>query len=332
MPKSQKLGTVRRTKSLPARRQLRGKLVLLLISLLICLGVCESGLRIFCRESLGRVEDEKTLTYRYDSELGWFPVPNTSKRFTGSRTITVTHNSQGFRDSERASAPGDKPAIIFLGDSLVWGFDVEAQERFTDKLQAKHPEWSVYNFGVSGYGTDQEYLLLQKHFDEYHPKVVFLVICGDNDNEDNAWNIRGGYYKPFYTLEGGRPKVNNVPVPKSEKVVFAAHKFLCGPYLIRLVVRAYCRLVSPPPRRNPDPPTGVLLLDLRQYVTARRASFVVGLQHSHVDIQKFLEDFKIPFVDLETTNSAHVYPALGKHWTPEGHTFVAEKIDEFLKK
>src|SRR5882762_6466773 len=208
MPKSQKLGTVRRTKSLPARRQLRGKLVLLLISLLICLGICESGLRIFCRESLGRVEDEKTLTYRYDSELGWFPVPNTTKRFTGSRTITVTHNSQGFRDFERAPAPGDKPAIIFLGDSLVWGFDVEAQERFTDKLQAKHPEWSVYNFGVSGYGTDQEYLLLQKHFDEYHPKVVFLVICGDNDNEDNAWNIRGGYYKPFYTLEGGRPKVN----------------------------------------------------------------------------------------------------------------------------
>src|SRR6266850_1688176 len=328
--KLKKYGATRKPKSAPAGAPLRSKVVLLSFSLLICAAVCEMGLRIFYRDGLGQVEDERSLTYRYDAELGWFPISNGTKRFTGSRTITVSHNSKGFRDVEPVK--GDKPAIVFLGDSLVWGFNVEGPERLTDKLQSQHPEWSVYNFGISGYGTDQEYLLLQKYFDEYHPKVVFLVICGDNDNEDNAWNFRGGYYKPFYTLEGGRLKVNNVPVPKSEKVFFATHNVLCAPYIVRLAVTAYSRLAAPRPLRNPDPPTGALLLDMRKYVTERGALFVIGLQHSHPDIQKFLQDFDIRYVELETTNSAHVYPKFGNHWTPDGHTFVAEKIDQFLKK
>jgi hypothetical protein len=310
-------------------RQVWRKFFLLLVSLILCLGLCEAVLRVFFRNSLGPLNDERSLTYHYDPELGWFPIPNSTKQFTASRPITVTHNSKGFRDQEPAES--NKPGIAFLGDSLVWGFDAEAGERFTDKLQAKHPEWRVYNLGVSGYGTDQEYLLLQRFFSEYHPRVVFLLVCGDNDNEDNAWNIRGGYYKPFYTLEAGRLKVNNVPVPKSARVFFAAHPLLSSPYVIRLAVTAWRRCAGPRPWRNPDPPTGALLLDLRRYVTDRRATFAVGLQHSHPDLEKFLRDFQIPFVSLETTNPAHVYPEYGHHWTPEGHAFVAAKIDEFLR-
>jgi hypothetical protein len=186
--------------------------------------------------------------------------------------------------------------------------------------------------GVSGYGTDQEYLVLQKFFAEYHPRVVFLIVCGDNDNEDNAWNIRGGYYKPFYTLEGGRLKLNNVPVPKSASVIFDEHPVLCAPYVIRLAMMVWRRMIGPPPHRNAAPPTGALLLDMRQYVTDHRAIFAVGLQHSHPDIEKFLGDFQIPYISLETTNPAHVYPEFGHHWTADGHAFVAANIEEFLKK
>jgi hypothetical protein len=44
-------------------------------------------------------------------------------------------------------------------------------------------------------------------------------------------------------------------------------------------------------------------------------------------LEEFLTYFKIPFVDL--TNPLR-YPEFGAHWTPEGHTVVCEKIDEFL--
>jgi len=312
------------------RRQLLANAGLLAASLLVVAALSEIALRAFYRDAFIELEDERTLTYRYDAQLGWFPIPNSAKRFTGFRTINISHNSKGFRDHEPVKS--DKPGVIFLGDSLVWGFDVESRERFTEKIQAKHPGWSVHNFGISGYGTDQEYLVLQRYFDDYKPRVVFLVICGDNDNEDNGWNFRGGYYKPFYKIENGGLKLKGVPVPKSEKVFFAEHKLLCRPYLVRLFVRVCCRWLDPRPVRSQDPPTGALILDMRAYVVKKGAFFAIGLQHSNVELERFLQKFNIPFVDLTTTNAAHCYPTYGNHWTPEGHSFVANRIDEFLEK
>jgi hypothetical protein len=310
-------------------KKLKLKVILLFAVLLVGLGLCELGLRIFWPGSFAAVEDEKSLTYRYDPELGWFPIPGTKKLFTASRTIVAAHNSRGFRGPE--PIPSNKPAMIFLGDSLVWGFDVEASERFTEALQARHPEWVIHNFGVSGYGNDQEYLLLQRHFNEYAPRLVFLMICGDNDNDDNASNYRGGYYKPYYVIEGGGLRVQGVPVPRSERVFFAEHKILAAPYVVRLLVRVYCRFTLPVPNKRDNPPTGAIFLDMRRYVTERGAIFAVGLQHSNADLREFLEHHKIPYVDLETTNSALTYPTFSHHWTPAGHAFVAEKLDEFLK-
>ena len=155
-------------------RRLVPKLGLLLVGLVIALVVAEVGLMLFFRSHFVTFEDERTLLYRYDRTLGWFPIANSKDRFLASRIITVENNSEGFRAPERTA--GDKPGIIFLGDSFVWGYDVDAPERFTDKLQARHPEWNVFNFGVSGYGSDQEYLLLQQRFDAYRPRVVFLLV------------------------------------------------------------------------------------------------------------------------------------------------------------
>jgi hypothetical protein len=49
--------------------------------------------------------------------------------------------------------------ISSVSDSLVWGVDVEANERFMDLLRS--PVFSgpaIVNAGVSGYDTDREYL------------------------------------------------------------------------------------------------------------------------------------------------------------------------------
>jgi hypothetical protein len=99
-----------------------------------------------------------------------------------------------------------------------------------------------------------------------------------------------------------------------------------------VLARAYYALLTPAPSRNPDPPTGVILLEMRRYVTEKGAKFAVGLQHGNAELEKFLNDFKIQYVDLGTTNASHIYPEFGKHWTPEGHAFVADKIDALLKR
>ena len=45
---------------------------------------------------------------------------------------------------------------MFVGDSFVWGYDVEASERFTELLRDEFPGIRIVNAGVNAYGTDQD--------------------------------------------------------------------------------------------------------------------------------------------------------------------------------
>jgi hypothetical protein len=307
------------------------KLVLLGFSLLFALGLAEGGLRFFFAEKFSHPSDERNLLYEYHETLGWAPPKNTTKLFTGaSRTITVTHNSEGFRGPEPVK--NDKPNVIFLGDSFVWGYDVEASERFTEKFQAKHPEWNVYNLGVSGYGTDQAFLLLQQFFDEYKPYIVILIFCTDNDVEDNAHNMRhGGYYKPYYSIEDApNMKLNGVPVPRSERVLRAEHPILFGPYVTRALLRTYCNKTAPPLVKLERNPTTLILQYMRNLVFSKGGFFAIGVQDGSrfPELMDFLRKCGITHVELTT---AEKYPGLGGHWTPEGHTFVCNQIDLLLE-
>jgi len=72
-------------------------------------------------------------------------------------------------------------SILFLGDSFTYGYDAEADERFSDLLQEALPQYGMVNAGVSGYGTDQQFLLMNRLWKEIHPKYVVLTFCVDND-------------------------------------------------------------------------------------------------------------------------------------------------------
>src|SRR5690242_18628209 len=102
---------------------LRGLLTQLAI-LLVTLAAIELVLRLldlrFLRDG---ARPGYAFVYRYDSDLGWAPVPNARAAFTGSRTVDVQNNSIGMRDIEHGR--GGSPRILFVGDSFTWGFDVE---------------------------------------------------------------------------------------------------------------------------------------------------------------------------------------------------------------
>jgi hypothetical protein len=87
----------------------------------------EVFLRVCDFRELREGGSERSLGYRYDAELGWAAVPNSISRVTNARTVNVRHNSLGLRDEEFSR--DDKPVIMFLGDSFVWGLDAEAGEQ-----------------------------------------------------------------------------------------------------------------------------------------------------------------------------------------------------------
>lgn len=297
--------------------------ILVFVSLILTCGIGEAIIRQFFDKNLTVHEEERSLLYRYDELLGWFPKTNSSNAFTGSRTISVFHNSRGFRDIEQIV--NDKPGIMFIGDSFVWGYDVEQSERFTEKLRPRISNWDIYNLGVSGYATDQEYLLLKQQFSYYRPRVVFLVFCTYNDDYDNTTNTigNGAYYKPYFEVSDQRLVLKGVPVPKSLTYYHRQHPLLARSYLVRLLVKA----LSPEIVRNIYPPTSAILGEMDDFLRQQGSRLVVGLLDRQPALELFMNNQGIPFIQL---TGAERYATHGLHWTPNGHTTVSNKIYDYL--
>jgi hypothetical protein len=323
---SQVVGAIKAMKHFTKRGQLREVLRSVGVSLgmtLATLLTLEILLRVADFRMLREGITERSLSYRYDEELGWAPMPNSKSIVTNARTIHVQHNSLGLRDVEFSLDA--RPTILFLGDSFVWGVDAEADERFTDLLRPRLSGHKILAAGVSGYGTDQEYLLLKRLWAKVQPAVVMLIFCTQNDRGDNSTNIRyEGYQKPYFaTAPDGSLVLQGQPVPKSRLQYIKEDWLVRNLWLARLVMASYVG-VRYPVLFVPDP-TERLVSTLRDFVEANGAKFLVGLQYRDPELIRYLQSNRIPFVGFD---GAEFYPgaAHGAHWTPEGHRFVAERV------
>ena len=303
-----------------------GNILLVVVPIVICLSVSELMLRMLMHDELSPGADERELLYRYDETKGWAPKQNSKGTYLGSRSVTINHNSHGFRDPEPAFEKANR--VMFLGDSFVWGYDVEEGERFSDQLRSSLIDWDVYNLGVSGYGSDQELILLNEQFDTYEPDLVFLVYCTSNDRLDNSMNIRyGSYYKPYYQLIEDTIELRGNPVPKGIRY-FISESFLKRSALVRLVMKSYYNTNHPLIQQKEDP-TFEILKEMDRYVKSKGSRFVIGFQKKYPLMENFLEKEGVEFINLE---NEHVYKLAGQHWNPEGHTYVAGKIEEYVLK
>lgn len=297
-----------------------------------CLLLSEVAVRLLLADRLEVPLDERSLAYRHDARLGWFPREGSRSEFTGSRTISVRHNSYGFRDDE--FLPKTRPRIVFLGDSFVWGFDAEESERFTEKLQARIPDWEVLNLGVSGFGTDQEFLLLQSWYDILQPDIVFLVYTAGSDDHDNvkAYNF-GGYFKPYYLVQADEQlALEGVPAPKGAYFRYIEHPLLFRSYLARAVARGLDGARNWPEPVRTINPTVYILEEMKAFLDARDTQLAIGFhgydEEPFGDKERgFCDQQNIPCLDLA---NELVYPAAGNHWTPQGHDLVARRIYRFL--
>ncbi|MBI5321305.1 MAG: SGNH/GDSL hydrolase family protein [Bradyrhizobium sp.] len=299
----------------------------MLLSTLVTLAVLEVILRVADFRALRAGKSERSLVYRHDAELGWAPVPASSSTVTNARTIHALHNRLGFRDIEFQR--DGRPVLLFLGDSFVWGVDAEAGERFTDLLKDRLSNYQLVNAGVSGFGTDQEYLLLQRIWPTVKPDIVVLVFCTDNDRADNQTNIRyDGYRKPLYVPSDNGLTLRGQPVPWSLQNHVSNSWLVRNLWLARTAVAAYVEIRYP--RVVVADPTEQLVDGIRDFVAARGARLLVGLQRSDERLMQHLSGRQIPFVAFD---GAEAYASdFGSHWTPAGHRAVTELLSGFLSK
>src|SRR5215467_2787262 len=294
---------------------------LLVVSLIVVATLFAAELLLRGIDVSGPIRSELGEGFQFDPELGWVPTPNAATQQTsGNRTISVRHNSLGLRERELSDIAPDR--FLFLGDSFTYGYDAEANERFSDLLQKALPRYGIVNAGVSGYGTDQQFLLMKRLWNEINPKYVVLTFCVDNDRDDNTSSYRyRKYHKPYFVRTGeGEWQVRGYPLPRPTRDDVTGRAWLERFALVRFAVDASRAL------RNreiivPDP-TEDLIGMMRRTVEARGARLVVGLQRHEPRLETYLQAQKIPYATFE---DARGYPVAGWHWTPEGNAVVAKK-------
>jgi hypothetical protein len=97
--------------------------------------------------------------------------------------ISIKTNQYGMRDSEPSSEKTDSPCrIAALGDSYTFGWGVHAEEAYPKVLEkmlressaAKECQFEVLNFGVLGYSSYDEDLMLKCRVVNFNPRVVIL--------------------------------------------------------------------------------------------------------------------------------------------------------------
>jgi lysophospholipase L1-like esterase len=114
--------------------------------------------------------------------LGYHYQPGFSGRFEGTayQQIPIEINDQGFRDADFAPLPGEGPRLAVVGDSVVLGPGVEADERFTHCLDGPAEDdpsgWRVLNLGVHAYSFGHYVTLAELDFLGADPDAVLLGI------------------------------------------------------------------------------------------------------------------------------------------------------------
>lgn len=156
-----------------------------LATIIIFLGMAEGAVRVFVNQkycdrynydavlprSLYRLVEESNLIYDL--------IPKANGILYGKE---VRINSYGMRDEETTiKKPEDTFRIAVLGDSVTFGYGVSVEESYPDILEKKLQDnrvgdrkIEVLNFGVMGYGMNQNLSVLEHKVFDFEPDIVIL--------------------------------------------------------------------------------------------------------------------------------------------------------------
>ena len=110
-------------------------------------------------------------------------LPKSKARVEG---IEYEINAFGFRDKKYRERKVHEKRIIFVGDSLTFGWNLTLKDTYHKQLEtlmtARGHSVDVFGMGVVGYNTVQEYFLINNNIARFSPDMVILQVC-PNDFE-----------------------------------------------------------------------------------------------------------------------------------------------------
>lgn len=188
---------------------------LLLLSGSVCFGLAlgEGALRGLGQKFSGS-------TYTADPLLGWSLRPGASAWETDEGVAWTKINQHGYRDRARTvNKPPNTYRVAVLGDSITEARQVAMQQTFTALAEEELNRHrccegravEVLNFGIPGYGTAQELLLLRERVWQFSPDLLVLQFYSGNDlfNNHRALNISTPEKAPYFLLRNDKLELDD---------------------------------------------------------------------------------------------------------------------------
>jgi hypothetical protein len=148
--------------------------------------------------------------FAYDATLGWKLKSNLVDARKPYRVDTDVH---GFRILPGDPRANDRYDVILLGDSFAFGSGAEVGDTLFGLMRHAHPDWAIADTGVPGYGTDQEYLMLERYAPMLKPGGTVVLLTYINDFEDVRLHGIEVAERPWFDFDSGQLRIHTPHSP-----------------------------------------------------------------------------------------------------------------------
>jgi carbamoyltransferase len=283
--------------------------------------------------------------FQYHPMIGYHFIPGLRARIEaqdGGYLVRV--NEAGFRSEHeflRQKSP-DKCRILLFGDSMTAGDLVGNKDRYSDHLERLLPSLEVYNFGLPGTGTDQQYLIYRDIASQFEHDLLLIGMFVENirrivaryrpaiDRDGRTW-IQP---KPYFTLRpDGELELHQVPVPRdpippdglpaSERDhvdtygKFPRVRRVIRALGIREVAQRLTKYQPLPAYDSADDPSWILLKAiLTRWIQAAQVPVIVCLipMDQHIEQTSSAEGYQARFRELEGLPRTTIHDPLPDFW------------------
>ena len=188
--------------------------------------------------------------YTGDQQRGWALRPGAEGTVVSETKQYVRINSHGYRSAEQSyEKPANTVRIAVLGNSWTEAMQVPLDKTYCSLLERRLTELScfagkhveVLNFGVSGYSTAQELLLLRDEVWKYHPDVVVVAFYSARDIANNVRqfnNAADPEQSPYFVYRGDQLVLDNsfraLPAVQKKQIILQKIRGLVNDHVVVL--------------------------------------------------------------------------------------------------